>query len=502
MSYAFEEKVLSSPIPVVPEAGSDFQTFFGYHFAQSLNEYNWGPEATPSHMVTTYPVALQRAWEQVNNMDSTWTWWNSVYDTMPMADIYAELLHKTVDLACQQNEWSHKNQVALHKYADAFIQEAQNPQFNIMNQMARQLVMGYMRFNGNEHAQAFATMLADMMRQQLPNNLTFNEAYCVDGWMSCVVEEFAEELDETQEKFGEKYSLEATICRLVSEASTSERFSPSSIDGSSMRFEQWAEQMLEVVHNAIQLGGIQLTELTPFREGTPGLTAFVGYAIDDYLQAHPELQTQFDQESACEMDAHSPFDYSEEYTHEMIIRGFCKPTPLVEESFEIIEDVMRTLNLTERQFFLHQFEFTYGNNPANMAGAVQIAFEMVEDRFGKIPDTEDVLQDCVEVAQEHDIAFQEQYANQDVTYGGYQFTQQYAEYYAQGLQDVFNGLPVKMRAEFAKAFDDAMSAGDEIKAAKAAFLTLPEDAQTALKADFERAYDSLEYDAMDRDWDD
>ena len=274
----------------------------------------------------------------------------------------------------------------------------------------------------------------------------------------------------------------------------------SKADETPARFDAWRKSCIELISGILDFSHIKIEELVPFREDKPGVNAFFGEATERYLQLHPELVEQFRQEEACFW--HSAGESPDSSMDDAILRGFCTPTPLAEESFDIIEDIMRNLSLTERQFFLHQFEFTYGNNPANMAGAVQIAFEMVEDRFGKIPDTEDVLQDCVEVAQEHDIAFQEQYANQDVTYGGYQFTQQYAEYYAQGLQDVFNGLSVKMRAEFAKAFDDAMSAGDEIKAAKAAFLTLPEDAQTALKADFERAYDSLEYDAMDRDWDD
>lgn len=500
MSYAFEEKVLASQVPLQPTAGEDFQAFFGYYFAKSLNEHNWGPEATPSHMVTTYPVALQRAWEQVGNMDSTWTWWNQAYDTMPMADIYVELLHKTVDLACKQNEWSHKNQVALHKYADAFIQEAQNPQFNIMNQMARQIMMSHVKVNGTEAQQAFVTMTADMMAQQLPNHVTFNEVYCVDGWMSVLMEDFAEAHEEAEELYGEHQAVEIAFCRVLAEHSQFESYQPSEADETPARFDAWRKSCIELISGILDFSHIKIEELVPFREDKPGVNAFFGEATERYLQLHPELVEQFRQEEACFW--HSAGESPDSSMDDAILRGFCTPTPLAEESFDIIEDIMRNLSLAERQFFLHQFEFSYGLDPAHMVSAITLSFKFVEDRFGKIPDMEAALTACIEMAQEHDIAFQEQYANQDVTYGGYQFTQQYAEYYAQGLQDVFNGLPVKMRAEFAKAFDDAMSAGDEIKAAKAAFLTLPEDAQTALKADFERAYDSLEYDAMDRDWDD
>ena len=378
----FREKLYTSPVPLQPEQTDDaFREYFGYKFAQALNDFAWSKAATPSHMVKTYPVALQRAWEEIDSMDATWVWWNQAYETVPMVDMYAHLLHQTVDLACHQNQWSYSNKQALHAYVEEFMNEMRNPQFGICADIAKCVIMNYAERDISESEQDVVRLAATLMAQRIPNNISFNGAYCVDTWVSQPFEDIDVVLQEDQDGVAAKYSIESAVCTSIMNAADSYGACMNVNYDVPQDFAEWKNKMPEVVHDIMQMRNIQLDALSGFHETDISLSDFVGEAEGLYLQYYPELSERFAQEASCFWQSKYGMVYSDDFTPEEVARGFLTLTPLTESQFEAVDGLTSAMSLTERQFFLREFESQLANNPLDVSGAIINAFGKWRSRF-------------------------------------------------------------------------------------------------------------------------
>ncbi len=407
---SFQEKLYKSNIPVKPElSGDNFREIFGYMFAQSLSQYQWSPEATPSHMVTTYPIALQRAWEDVNAQDETWKWWNHAFETIPMDQIYEELLHKTVDLACQQNEWSHKNRTALHQYVKEFMHEMREPQQGIANATCQQAIMNYAELSIVNDGNSLMTMACELMIEQLPDKVTFDDAYCIDIWMSGMFDNYQTLYEETVNAIGPAYAPEASICRTLMESAVFEGASHNITLETPAGLAALQARMPRVVSGIMEQRCVELDAYSTFHDGEMGLYHFTGEAEQVYLDFYPEIREQFDKEAACFWQSKYGMVYSDRFSSDEIARGFMQLTPLVEQSFQYIAPLVQTMNLQERQTFLRAFTNEFSQNPANMAGALTKAFMRFDAEYEPTIETAAMFDECLTQAGQRDIEFASKY---------------------------------------------------------------------------------------------
>lgn len=393
----FREKLYTSPVPIQPKQIDDaFRECFGYKFAQALNDFNWSKEATPSHMVTTYPVALQRAWEEIDSMDDTWKWWNQAYDTTPMIDMYAHLLHQTVDLACHQNQWSHVNNKALHAYVEEFMSEMRAPTKGLPAAMCREVLQNItmmadgleqqfdipeeLASNGAEVIQ----MATNLLVEGVPDTIHFEGAWSICEFTGCLKEEFEEHMEDLPD-------VAATRCPVESAFLTTLLQQTDAICVVNIKTlptneaQRFFDAIPAMVNQILRDSSLKIDALYAFHNNQVDLQTVLGYDVDKILNLNPQMKNLYDMEAACACEYHG-YTYDNKFDGDDIARGFMQLTPATEDAFECISDLVSVMSLAERQHFLELFQKLYAEHPADCAGAILKAFEQWRNTYDTNPE--------------------------------------------------------------------------------------------------------------------
>lgn len=421
----FHDTVNNSPIPVHPhECGlPTFEDMLVYTFVNSLqSRHMWTEAARPSHMVATYPVALQQANLTLRAAPNYTQWWNTAYETTPMEDLYKQELHASVDIACSQQGWSEKDKAALHNYVDEFMHELHEPKHHIGAGMCRDMLMSFAKMSGeymqdmfdisktrSYSTRTFLIFAADYVAQQIPQSVNFESTFSICSMMES--DFIAEQLENEPDMIREQYPAESAFVRILLDARYNGLPCTNIQTQPAHDARKFAEALPECVRTIIDNSHIRFTGLTAFHEDDIAWDDFVGEFHAEYMErCVPELLERYAKERACitgeGMSADGTYFDSDE-----IARGFVKTSPCVDEVFDYLDPLTEQMSLLERQHFVVAFQMVFNERPWDLAGTLQSTLEYCSDTYVLSEEIEDILPDLLEDAKARDEEFFSQWSD-------------------------------------------------------------------------------------------
>lgn len=366
-----------------------FEEMLGYTFAQAICSKNaWSPEATPSHIVTTYPAALQSAYSEIRHAKGHSAWWNELYETTPMFELYTQDLHKAVDLACKEHQWSDTDKQALHNYVTEFMGELKEPKHNLGTVMCQQTLLafgentvkGLMKYydvteEKAEQGLQFLKTAANVLASSVPENANFESTFGIIGFAEVLNDEAISAAYEDEEQaVRDRYPIEGAVLKAILMQCDGMCSTNISVQ-EAKQADAFQEQLPRIALKIMDNSNVRLDALHSFHDGEIGLGELFDSYAEDYLEAIPELQERYDKEAACFWDWKHQAIYSEDFTTEEILRGFTTPRPITDELVPCVEPMLNNMSLQERQDFLQSFEEHLMDTPLDATDALIQAFK-------------------------------------------------------------------------------------------------------------------------------
>lgn len=366
----------------------EFHEMLGYKFAEfAAKPSMWPSDARPSAMVTTYPVALQKAFEDWYYSPEYGDWWNELYDTTPMANLYHQHLHKAVDIAAQNQHYSESDIQALHNYADAFMQELLEPKLGIGTELCQEMFESWSHISTKniqellqiapkqaEEARACVSTAAKVLAKYVPEGANFESVFSISGFVEIFTDGELHTRIPKEDVVREKCPAQATMLRHIMLAHEDGFYTTNEPVQEATQAEEFRQVLPQAAHELINTWPLKFDSLHLFHQADMSMDEVLGDCTEAYIEAFPELKEQFEHEAACYWQTKFGIPYSDEFTPEQIAHGFITSTPLVESIFDDITPLTNVMSLKERQDFINIFAQEYGEHPLDMAGAVMNAF--------------------------------------------------------------------------------------------------------------------------------
>ncbi len=401
----------------------EFSEMLGYKFAEFLSKPSmWPSDARPSAMVTTYPVALQKALYEWQHSPEHGNWWNQAYDTTPMANLYHQSLHKAVDIAAQEHHYSENDVKALHNYADAFMNELLEPKLGIGTELCKEMLESWTRISAKniqellrttpaqaEEARACVATTANVLTKYIPEYANFESVFSMCGFIEIFTDS---ELNTRVPKEGivhEKYPAQATMLKHIMAAHEDGFYTTNEPVQPATQADEFRKVLPQAACELINTWQLQFDSLHEFYPTDVSMDNVFGEYMESYVAAFPELEEQFEHEAACYWQVKFGMVYSDDFTPEQIAHGFITSTPLVESVFNGIEPLTTTMSLQERLDFINIFAQEYGARPLDMAGAVMDAFGRWRDFHDTNPRTSGAFMTAGSHAMNYDAGAAKEY---------------------------------------------------------------------------------------------